>query len=99
MRMCVMYDSATICRYQRGKGSLVQVEAAMRLTLSVLVELGEAALNHAAFLILEALGTGHCVVGRRLALGQRGLPASGVMHGRVGRVARLRAIHAVDVTI
>lgn len=70
----------------------------MRLTLSVLVELGEAALNHAAFLILEALGTGHCVVGRRLALWQRGLPASGVMHGRVGRVARLRAIHAVDVT-
>jgi hypothetical protein len=70
----------------------------MRHTLSILVELGEAALDHAPLLILEALGAGHCVVGGRLALWQRGLPASGVMHGRVGRVARLRAIHAVDGT-
>jgi len=70
----------------------------MRHTLSILVELGEAALDHASLLILEAFGAGHCVVGGRLALWQRGLPASGVMHDRVGRVARLRAIHAVDGT-
>jgi hypothetical protein len=73
----------------------------MRRTLAILVELGEAALDHASLLILEALGAGHCVVGGRLALDcwwQRGLPASGVMHDRVGRVARLRAIHAVDGT-
>jgi hypothetical protein len=73
----------------------------MRRTLAILVELGEAALDHASLLILEAFGAGHCVVGGRLALDcwwQRGLPASGVMHDRVGRVARLRAIHAVDGT-
>jgi hypothetical protein len=70
----------------------------MRRTLAILVELGEAALDHASLLILEALGAGHCVVGGRYSWWQRGLPASGVMHDRVGRVARLRAIHAVDGT-
>jgi hypothetical protein len=74
-------------------------------TLSVLVKLGKAALDHAPLLVLESLGTGHGAARSRrsrlllllLLLLLHGIPAAGVMagHGRVGGIARLRAIHGI----
>ena len=90
MRMCVMYDSATVQALisgVRGGRSINQP------TLSILIELGEAALNHPTLLILEALRPRHGCAGR-LSGGHRS-PAAAILHGRVRWDARLRAIHAV----
>ena len=92
MRMCVMYDSATMQAWISGVRRGLQTKPH---TLSVLIELGEAALNHSTLLILEALRSRHGCAWR-LSGGHRS-PAAAILHGRVRRNARLRAIHAVQV--